>query len=66
MAKVLSTVLRGLGPSNGVRLLGRQSGEATDRSKPSDNVPPLARVASEPRGNGASASSEAEVGLGCR
>ena len=32
MAKVLSTVLRGLDPSNGVRLLGRQSGEVTDRS----------------------------------
>src|ERR1700674_894659 len=32
------------------------SGAATNRSKPSDNVPIPARVASEPRGDGASAS----------
>ena len=43
-----------------VRPIGRSlrgwSGEATDRSKPSDNVPTLARVAPEPRGDGVSAS----------
>ena len=38
------------------RSLRGRSGEATDRSKPSDNVPTLARVASEPRGDGVSAS----------
>jgi len=32
------------------------SGEATDRSKPSDNVPTRASVASQPRGNDVSAS----------
>ena len=32
------------------------SGEVTDRSKPSDNVPTPARVAPEPRGEGVSAS----------
>jgi RNA-directed DNA polymerase len=38
------------------RSLRGWSGEATDRSKPSDNVPTLARVALEPRGDGVSAS----------
>src|SRR5229473_1167415 len=38
------------------RSLRGWSGEATDRSKPSDNVPTLARVASEPRGDDVSAS----------
>jgi RNA-directed DNA polymerase len=38
------------------RSLRGWSGEATDRSKPSDNVPTLARVAPEPRGDGVSAS----------
>src|ERR1700736_2812548 len=43
----------------------RQSGEVTNCSGTLGQWTPLARVASEPRGNGASASSEAEVGLGC-
>jgi hypothetical protein len=43
----------------------RQSGEVTSCSGTLGQWTPLARVASEPRGNGASASSEAEVGLGC-
>src|SRR5712692_6404104 len=38
------------------RSLRGWSGEATDRSKPSDNVPTFARVASEPRGDDVSAS----------
>src|SRR6516225_2591673 len=38
------------------RSLRGWSGEATDRSKPSDNVSTLARVAPEPRGDGVSAS----------
>ena len=38
------------------------SGEATNRSKPSDNVPTLARVASEPRGDDVSASIKVERG----
>src|SRR5713101_7197568 len=38
------------------RSLRGWSGEATDRSKPSDNVPTLERVAPEPRGDGVSAS----------
>src|SRR6267143_2827871 len=44
----------------------RQSGEVTDCSGTLGQWTPLARVASEPRGKGASASIEAEVGLGCR
>jgi len=43
----------------------RQSGEVTNCSGTLGQWTPLARVASEPRGNGASASSGAEVGLGC-
>ena len=43
----------------------RQSGEVTDCSGTLGQWTPLARVASEPRGKGASASIEAEVGLGC-
>jgi putative transposase len=42
----------------------RQSGEVTDCSGTLGQCTPLARVASEPRGNGASASIEAEMGLG--
>ena len=38
------------------RSLRGWSGEATNRSKPPDNVPTPARVAPEPRGNGVSAS----------
>jgi len=37
-------------------VLRGRSGAATNRSKPSDNVPILARVASEPRGDDVSAS----------
>ena len=44
------------------RSLRGWSGEATDRSKPSDNVPALARVASDPQGNGAPASIKAVIG----
>jgi len=44
----------------------RQSGEVTDCSGTLGQWTPLARVASEPRGKGASASIEAEVGLGYR
>jgi hypothetical protein len=43
------------------RSLRGWSGAATNRSKPSDNVPIPARVASEPRGDGAS--TEANAGL---
>jgi hypothetical protein len=45
------------------RSLQGWSGEATDRSKPFDNVPTLARVASQPRGNGVSASITRRRGL---
>ena len=38
------------------RSLRGRSGEATDRSKPSDNVPTSANLAPEPRGDGVSAS----------
>jgi len=43
----------------------RQSGQVTNCSGTLGQWTPLARVASEARGNGASASIEAEVGLGC-
>src|SRR6266404_5700558 len=40
------------------RSLRGRSGATTNRSKPSDNVPIPARVASEPRGDGVSASTK--------